>query len=177
MSHARPCAGHPRLCRLTRSKTWMAGTSPAMTILRNIAPTQAVAMATTDTPSVADRARPIATGAGVVGACFLGSTAVFVLGDEVLLFVAGSGDPHRVVVHGGGILAAASDGERIVTGGDDGKVVGTKVDMAPATIAADPQHRWIDHGALAPGGSVAWSAGKDAFAQSRTGDPRNREPP
>jgi hypothetical protein len=30
--HARPCAGHPRLsCNSATSKTWMAGTSPAMT--------------------------------------------------------------------------------------------------------------------------------------------------
>src|SRR6185437_12171239 len=29
--HARPCAGHPRLI-LSVSKTWMAGTSPAMTV-------------------------------------------------------------------------------------------------------------------------------------------------
>jgi hypothetical protein len=28
--HARPCAGHPRLT-YQRNKTWMAGTSPAMT--------------------------------------------------------------------------------------------------------------------------------------------------
>src|SRR5882762_7958445 len=134
-------------------------------------------MAAADTPSVADRARPIAAGAAVVGACFLGSTAVFVLGDEALLFVAGSDDPHRVAVHGGGILAAASDGERIVTGGDDGKVVATKADMATATIAADPKHRWIDHVALAPDGTVGWSAGKDAFVQPRKGEPRKLEAP
>src|SRR5258708_29470193 len=101
-------------------------------------------MATLNPPSVADRARPIAAGAAVVGAYFLTDTAVFVLGDEALLFVAGNGDPQRVVVHGGGILAAASDGERIVTGGDDGKVVATKVDMAAAAVAARPQPRWID---------------------------------
>src|SRR4051812_5358836 len=29
--HARPCAGHPRLYFLQARKTWMAGTSPAMT--------------------------------------------------------------------------------------------------------------------------------------------------
>ena len=29
--HARPCAGHPRLTALKSRKTWMAGTSPAMT--------------------------------------------------------------------------------------------------------------------------------------------------
>src|SRR5260370_21180298 len=100
-------------------------------------------MATLNTPSVADRARPIAAGAAVVGAYFLADTAVFVLGDEALLFVAGNGDPQRVVVHGGGILAAASDGERIVTGGDDGKGLVTKVDMATATTVAGPKHHWI----------------------------------
>jgi hypothetical protein len=26
--HARPCAGHPRLCSHQASKTWMAGTKP-----------------------------------------------------------------------------------------------------------------------------------------------------
>src|SRR6202021_947044 len=29
--HARPCAGHPRLKNRSKEKTWMAGTSPAMT--------------------------------------------------------------------------------------------------------------------------------------------------
>jgi|SRR3984885_6500352 hypothetical protein len=33
--HARPCAGHPRLYCLKSRKTWMAGTSPAMTKKRN----------------------------------------------------------------------------------------------------------------------------------------------
>src|SRR5947209_10817032 len=141
----RPCAGHPRLCRLTCQETWMAGTSPAMTTLRSLSPTQALAMVTADTPSVVNRTRPIAAGAAVVGAYFLSDTAVFVLGDEALLFVAANGDPQRVVAHGGGILAAASDGERFVTGGDDGRVVATSVDRATATIGADPKHRWIDH--------------------------------
>jgi len=58
-------------------------------------------MATADTPSVADRVRLIAAGAPVVGAHFLGSTAVFVLGEEALLFAAGEGEPQRVAVHGG----------------------------------------------------------------------------
>src|SRR5262249_26293854 len=30
--HARPCAGHPRLRAPAQTKTWMAGTSPAMTV-------------------------------------------------------------------------------------------------------------------------------------------------
>jgi WD40 repeat protein len=113
----------------------------------------------------------------VVGVHFLGSTAVFVLGDEALLFAAGDGEPQRVAVHGGGVLAAVSDGERIVTGGDDGNVLATKNDMTTVAIAADPKHRWIDHVAIAPDGTVAWSAGKDTFVQSRKGEPRKLEAP
>jgi WD40 repeat protein len=134
-------------------------------------------MATRDTPSVTDRARLIAAGAPVVGAHFLKDAAVFVLGEEALLFAAGDGEPRRVAIHGGGILAAVSDGDRIVTGGDDGKVVATKVDMTSAAIAADPKHRWIDRVAIAPDGTVAWSAGKEAFVQPRKGEPRKLEVP
>jgi WD40 repeat protein len=134
-------------------------------------------MATADTPSVADRARLVAAGAPVVDAYFLGSAVVFVLGDEALLFVTDGGNPQRVEVHGGGILAAASDGKRILTGGDDGKVVATQADMTTATIATDPKHRWIDHVAIAPDGTVGWSAGKDAFVQPSKGEPRKLEAP
>jgi WD40 repeat protein len=107
----------------------------------------------------------------VVGACFLETKAVFVLGDEALLFVAGAGEPERVAVHAGGILAAVSDGGRIVTGGDDGKVVVTAADMTTATAVTDATHRWIDHVALAPDGSVAWSAGRETYYV----DPRKGE--
>jgi WD40 repeat protein len=129
-------------------------------------------MTPTEIPSVVNRTRPVAAGAQVVGAFFLKTTPDFVLGDEGLLFAAGSGEPQRVAVHGGGILAVVSDGERIVTGGDDGKVVATAADMTVTAIAADPKHRWIDHVAIAPDGTVAWSAGKAAFVQSRKGEPR-----
>jgi WD40 repeat protein len=129
-------------------------------------------MTTTEIPSVVQRTRPVAAGAQVVGAFFLKTTPVFVLGDEALLFTAGSGEPQRVAVHGGGILAVASDGERIVTGGDDGKVVATAADMTTTAIAADPKRRWIDHVAIAPDGTVAWSAGKEAWIQPRKGEPR-----
>ena len=74
-----------------------------------------------DTPaaSLADRTRLVTAGAPVVGVHFLGSTAVFVLGEEELLFVDEA--ERRIPVHGGGILASACDGGRIITGGDDGR--------------------------------------------------------
>ena len=134
-------------------------------------------MTTSEIPSITDRTRPVAAGVPVVGVCFLGSKAVFVLGDEALLFAATDGDLQRVEVHVGGILGMASDGKRIVTGGDDGKVVATAGDMSTATIATDPKHRWVDHVAIAPDGTIAWSAGKEAFVQPRKGDPRKLEAP
>src|SRR5215831_13932722 len=103
-------------------------------------------MAAADTPSVdLERTRLIAAGAPVAGAHFLKNTAVFVLGEEALLFAATDGEPARVAVHGGAILASASDGERIITSGDDGKVMATRADKTTVVIAADPKRRWIDH--------------------------------
>ena len=78
-----------------------------------------------DTVSVVDRTHPVAAGAPIVAAHFLGHTAVFVLGEEAMLLVEPKGEPRRVAVHGGAILATAADDKRIISGGDDGKVVAT----------------------------------------------------
>jgi WD40 repeat protein len=130
-----------------------------------------------DTPSVVERTRPVKAGAPVVAAHFLGDAAVFVLGEEALLFVGKDGAERRVPVHGGAILAAASDGERIITGGDDGKVVATDAQGASAVLATDQKRRWIDQVAVGPGGAVAWSAGKQAYALSGKGAERVLELP
>src|SRR6185436_3236873 len=108
-------------------------------------------------PSVADRAKPVAAGGPVVAAHFLGERAVFALGEEALLFVAPDGTEQHVAVHAGGILSLASDGARILTGGDDGKVVATNLKGESETLAADAKHRWIDRVALGPD-AIAWSA-------------------
>jgi WD40 repeat protein len=118
-------------------------------------------------PSVVDRTKPVAAGAPVVAAHFLGQAASFVLGEEALLLVAPDGAESRVAVHGGGILAAASDGMRILTGGDDGKVVATNAKGQSETLATDAKYRWIDRVALGPDGVVAWSAGKQAFVRTK----------
>ena len=111
-------------------------------------------------PSLTDRARTVNAGAPVVGVHFLAGTPVFVLGDKSLLF-AGEQDEVRVPVHRGAILSSTSDGERIVTGGDDGRVVVTSKTRARATTSQPtPKKRWIDQLALGPDGAVAWSAGK-----------------
>jgi len=127
-------------------------------------------------PSLAGRARHIDAGAPVVGVHFFGNTPVFVLGEEALLYVRGS-DEDRVAVHAGGILTSASDGTRIVSGGDDGKLVSTNIDGEHDVIATDDKKRWIDQVALGPDGAVAWSAGKTAHVITGKGETRSFDAP
>jgi WD40 repeat protein len=121
----------------------------------------------TDTASVVDRIHPVAAGEPIVAALFLDQTAVFALGEEALLLVEPKGEPRRVSVHGGAILATTADRKRIISGGDDGKVVATDGVGETRTLATDAKLRWIDHVALGPDGTVAWSAGKTAFVQAK----------
>jgi WD40 repeat protein len=126
-------------------------------------------------PSLADRTRAVNAEAAIVGVHFLGAAPVFVLGEEALLF-AGETE-RRVAVHSGAILASAADGERIITGGDDGNLVETGADGAHRVVAADDKKRWIDQVALGPDGALAWSAGKTAHVRTKKGDLRSYEVP
>src|SRR6185312_10988273 len=92
------------------------------------------------------------------------------------LLFAEKDDERRVAVHAGAILASVSDGHRIVTGGDDSKVMATTA-QGVEQIAADPKKRWIDRLALASDGSVAYSAGKTAFVRPRKSEERAWEAP
>ena len=108
---------------------------------------------------------------------FLGSTAGFVLGEEALVLVAMDGTQARVAVHGGAILSCAADGKRIVTGGDDGKVIVSDTAGRSTPVATDAKRRWIDRVAIARGGAIAWSAGKEAFVQIGNGTAQTLELP
>jgi WD40 repeat protein len=121
-----------------------------------------------DTPSVVERTRRCQADAAIVAVHFLGDAAVFVLGEEALLLMR-DGERRRIAIHGGAILASAGAGERVLTGGDDGKVMATDAAGASVSVAADARRRWIDHVAIGPGGAVAWSAGKQAFARAANG--------
>jgi WD40 repeat protein len=127
-------------------------------------------------PSLYDRVRTLDAGGTVVGVHFFGSAPVFVLGEEAFLFV-GENDDRRLAVHKGAILASVCDGERIVSGGDDGTVVATRAGGAHEIVARDDKNRWIDQVALAPDGSVAWSAGKTAHVLTKKGEQRALEAP
>jgi ABC-type nitrate/sulfonate/bicarbonate transport system substrate-binding protein len=106
-------------------------------------------------PSLVERLRPLDSGAPVVAAHFLGEIAIFVLGEEALLFVPRAGDARRVPIHGGAVLSWAADASRIVTGGDDGKVMATDAEGKSIALATDAKHRWIDHVAVGPTGAIA----------------------
>jgi WD40 repeat protein len=112
-----------------------------------------------------------------VAAHFLRETAVFVLGEGALVLVPRAGEARNVSVQDGAILASAADAKRIVTGGDDGKVVATDAEGESTILAADAKQRWIDHVAVGPAGALAWSAGREAYVRTAKGSERTLEVP
>jgi WD40 repeat protein len=129
------------------------------------------------TASIASRTRFVRAGTAIVGAHFLNDTAVFLLGEEAAILVPKEGDERRLAMHAGAILASAGDGRRIVTGGDDGKVIVIDAGGAPTTVATDADKRWIDQVALGPDRAVAWSAGKTAFVRTGKGEIKSVDAP
>jgi WD40 repeat protein len=127
--------------------------------------------------SVTDQVRPVKIGAPVTSVHFLGDAAAFVGAEENVFLVNGQGEISSAPVHGGGILCAASDGERLAMGGDDGKLFALDAGGEVALLATDPKRRWIDNVALHPDGAVAWSVGKTAFIRSGKNEVKSLEVP
>ena len=78
-------------------------------------------------------------------------------------------------------MAAASSARhrtaaRIVTGGDDGKLVALNA-KGETVLATDAKRRWIDNVALHPDGAFAWSAGKTAFVRSGKAEEKSFDAP
>jgi WD40 repeat protein len=124
----------------------------------------------TDTPSVVERTRPVAVDGPVVAAHFLGETAAFALAEETIVLAAADSTQSAIAVHGGAILCASGNGTRLITGGDDGKVVATTAAGGTDIIATDAKRRWVDSVACGPDGAVAWSTGKQAFVRNGKGE-------
>jgi WD40 repeat protein len=127
--------------------------------------------------SVTDRVRPITIGAPVTAVHFLGDKAAFVEAEENVALVDGEGALSRVAVHSGAILSVASDGKRLLMGGDDGKLVALDGKGEVALLATDPKRRWIDSVALHPDGAIAWSVGKTAYVRSGKSEDKSFEVP
>lgn len=127
--------------------------------------------------SVTDRVRPVALGMPVTSVHFLGEVAAFIGAEESVALVSADGEISPVTVHSGGILCAATDGARIVMGGDDGKVVALDKKGEVTLLATDAKRRWIDNVAVHPDGAIAWSAGKTAWVRGAKGDEKSFEVP
>jgi WD40 repeat protein len=127
--------------------------------------------------SMTDRVRRLALGQPASAAYFLGDTAVFVGAEENAALVGAGDEISKVAIHGGAVLCSVSDGKRIVTGGDDGKLVSLNAKGEVTVLATEAKRRWIDNVALHSDGAVAWSAGKSAFVRSGKNEDKSFEVP
>lgn len=127
--------------------------------------------------SVTDRVTAVKLEAPATAVHFLGDVAAFVGAEEHVTFAGNDGEAKPVAVHGGGILCSASDGKRIVMGGDDGKLISLDAKSNVETLATDAKRRWIDNVALHSDGAFAWSAGKTAYVKAPKGDEKSLDVP
>ncbi len=127
--------------------------------------------------SIGERVRPVTIGSPVAALYFIGDRAAFVGDEETITLVSGDGEKVVVTVHGGAILSSVSDGKRIVTGGDDGKVVALDMHGESSVLVTDAKRRWIDNVAVHHDGALAWSAGKTAFLRGHKGEEKSIEAP
>lgn len=114
--------------------------------------------------------------AHVTGLGWLGDTTAFALGDGGVLLDR-SGERQRIEAHpDAGALVAATDGKRLLTGGDDGRVVATFADGKSEQLA-DEKGRWITALTTRADGAFAWSAGKQVKARDNKGKEASFEAP
>ncbi|GLK70712.1 WD40 repeat domain-containing protein [Ancylobacter dichloromethanicus] len=124
--------------------------------------------------SLTSKLRRLDLDGAVVGVRFLGASAAFALGEGEVVLV-GEGET-RLAAHKGAVLSVAGDDRRLLTGGDDGRVVAT---LADGTMQAlfEQKGRWIDQVAAGPDGAVAFSAGKTAHFQPGKGERKSHDFP
>src|SRR3954452_11428529 len=127
-------------------------------------------------PSLTEAVLPLALGAHVTGIAWMNAVAAYGLGDGAVV-LAKDGETHRVEVHpAGGILTVACDGDRFLTGGDDGRVAVTGPDGSTRTLA-EARNAWIDAIALNTGGAFAYAAGRRVVARDDKGREKAFEAP
>lgn len=112
---------------------------------------------------VYENGRRLALGAGATSVHWFGDEALFALGDGAVFAAAHEGEARRVQIHDGAILSSARhpDGQRLLTGGDDGKLNAVAPDGAIETIAS--LRKWVDHlAASATTNVIVAAVGKQA---------------
>jgi WD40 repeat protein len=81
----------------------------------------------------------------------------------------GDGESRQHAHEDGCILVARADDRRLVSGGDDGRVMEMCADGSMHLIA-DQKGQWIDALALRDDGAMAWSCGRQVFARDSKGE-------
>lgn len=120
-------------------------------------------------PSLVDHVTPLALGAHAVSACFLGADALLALANGHVFIRKPDGDIQGRDAHPqAAILSTKADSNRLITGGDDGRIVITHHDGRLESIETKPG-QWIDAVAPGPGKSLAWSSGKMVQARNEKG--------
>ncbi|QJP16616.1 WD40 repeat domain-containing protein [Starkeya sp. ORNL1] len=121
--------------------------------------------------SLTSKLRDVDLGGEAVGVRFLGTQAVFALATGEIVLADGENE-QRLAAHNGTILSVAGDARRVLTGGDDGRVVATKGDGTFEALF-EQKGRWIDQVASGPDGAVAFSAGKTAHFRPGKGEAKS----
>jgi WD40 repeat protein len=117
----------------------------------------------------------LGTDAEIVAGGFLGKVPAFALANGEIALFDGTQE-RKIVAHSDAvILIGQSDGECLVTGGDDGRVVATYADGRSDEIAK--QKGWIDALVLRGDGPIAWASGKQVFARDEKGDIKTMSAP
>ncbi|SJZ79600.1 WD40 repeat domain-containing protein [Consotaella salsifontis] len=98
----------------------------------------------------------------VEAALFLKGEPVFALADGTVRFPAGG--ERTVEAHAGGLLSARLDpaGGRLITGGEDGRVVAVTSDASVSELASIGR-KWVNRVAAGPSGVVGFAVGRSAF--------------
>jgi WD40 repeat protein len=118
---------------------------------------------TEPTNSLTQHVAALEAGEPVVAAAFLGSEPALACANGAIRL-----GGREIAAHpDGAILCATLDGERLLTGGDDGRVVATSAHGETEALA-DEKGKWID-ALAARDGALAWSAGKTVRARDAKG--------
>ncbi len=118
--------------------------------------------------SLTTNVTPIAAGAHVTGAAFLGGVPALALGDGTALRIEADGEKRSVLHEDGAILVAARAGKRLMTGGDDGRILAVTADGSTQEIFHE-DGKWIDALIGRDDSSIAWSSGRQVSARDPQG--------
>jgi WD40 repeat protein len=105
----------------------------------------------------------------IIGAAYVGRVVLFAQADGVIQIDDGE-TVRAVTAHDGSILATArtGDGRRLLTAGDDGRVVATDIDGTVEELVRKPG-KWLDVVAGGPQGAVGYASGKTAWVRLADG--------